>query len=309
MRAPLRTPKHRPRRLEKPLPESEEKTGFGRSLPRKSALHGSLDAPQNEPVPGAARRLPRGSRGTPMTDPAPGDVVRDRAGPAIEESANFVPAFRLAPARCGTERRRNEKKQTLPRSGRREPLRRQRVHRSGPRRDRRALQALRGAPGPPAGSETPARTDPHRPRRMGAERNGARRDPPHGRSQAHVPRSGPPGAPAAGPASSRRTALRPPSGARRVQRPAPGVWRRIEGGSSAAKPGDSSRLDKKKKGQAPRWGGAPTAGLPRPPRARGPRGRRPADSEAPRPRQSPRQAPSPPPDWVARPRPFPGRSP
>ena len=110
--------------------------------------------------------------------------------------------------------------------------------------------------------------------------------PPTADTQAHVPRSGPPGAPASGPGSSRRTALRPPSGARRVQRPAPGVWRRIEGGSSAAKPGDSSRIDKKKNGQAPRWGGAPTTGLPRPPRARGPRGRRPAASEAPRPRQS-----------------------
>ena len=35
-----------------------------------------------------------------MTDPVPpGDVVRDRAGPAIEESANFVPGSDRAGAR------------------------------------------------------------------------------------------------------------------------------------------------------------------------------------------------------------------
>ena len=42
-----------PRLLEKPLPEGEEKTGFGPGPPQEeSALHGSLDPPQNEPVPG-----------------------------------------------------------------------------------------------------------------------------------------------------------------------------------------------------------------------------------------------------------------
>ena len=204
--------------------------------------------------------------------------------------------------------RRNEKKQTLPRSGRREPLRRHRVHRSGPRRDRRALQALRGAPGPPAGSETPARTDPHRPRRMGAERNGARRDPPHGRSQAHVPRSGPPE-----PLRRGRVHRGEPLSGRQA---VPGVFSdphpAFGGGSKAEAPPRSQATRAgsiRKKGAGAAVGGAPTAGRPRPPRARGTGGRRPAASEAPRPRQSPRQAPSPPPDWVARPRPFPGRSP
>ena len=61
-----------PRLLEKPLPEGEEKTGFGPGPPQEeSALHGSLDPPQNEPVPGG--RPPPCSRVKvdPMTDPCP----------------------------------------------------------------------------------------------------------------------------------------------------------------------------------------------------------------------------------------------